>query len=134
MRFLANENFPFASVRRLRQNGHDVFAISEKMAGAKDQTVLAKATEEGRIILTFDRDYGELIYKHNLPIPDGIVYFRFEPASPEQPAEYVLQLIATPNLELKGNLRLLNLGKYDKDRFKTPHLPSIDSTHYHFLQ
>lgn len=112
MRFLANENFPLASVKRLRQNGHDVVAVSEEMAGAKDQEVLARATEEERIILTFDRDYGELIYKHGLPIPDGIVYFRFEPSSPDQPAEYMLQLMATPDyLKLNGKFTVAEPGQ-----------------------
>lgn len=72
MRFLANENFPLGSVRRLRTTGHDVTAIIEDMPGASDTQVLLRAHEESRTILTFDRDYGELLYRQKLPKPDSM--------------------------------------------------------------
>lgn len=62
MRFLANENFPLPSVRLLRSAGHDVLSITEESPGISDDRILARAVAEERIILTFDRDYGELIY------------------------------------------------------------------------
>jgi hypothetical protein len=40
MRFLANENFPLKSIRLLRENGFDVIAVSEEMAGEKDRAIL----------------------------------------------------------------------------------------------
>ncbi len=57
MRFLANENFPFASVQRLRARGHDVAAIVQDSPGAKDSAILERAVREERFIRTFDRDY-----------------------------------------------------------------------------
>jgi predicted nuclease of predicted toxin-antitoxin system len=59
MRFLANENFPLVSVRRLREAHHDVLSVGESMPGIKDEEVLALAALEGRVLLTFDRDYGK---------------------------------------------------------------------------
>ena|SRR5216683_5067308 len=99
MRFLANENFPLASVRRLREEGHDVFAIAESMPASKDEKVLSLAVQEGRILLTFDRDYGKLIYRRGLAAPVGIVYFRCVPTTPSQPAEVVLDLAQVVNFE-----------------------------------
>ena len=61
MQFLANENFPKASVIKLRDANYNVAYGSEDAPGAKDYEVLAGAVDEKRIILTFDRDYGELI-------------------------------------------------------------------------
>ena len=58
MRWLANENFPLASVQLLRAAGHDVVAIIEDTPGAPDTGVLAQAARESRIVLTFDRDDG----------------------------------------------------------------------------
>ena len=63
MRFLANENFPLPSVRLLREAGHDVVSISEETPGITDSQVLSRAVSEQRIILTFDRDYGVMIYR-----------------------------------------------------------------------
>ncbi len=101
MRFLANENFPLSSVFLLRSSGHDVSAIIQDSPGATDEEILSRAVDEQRIILTFDRDYGELIYHLRKPSPPGLVYFRFEPATPTEPAEYLLQLLAQQDISLK---------------------------------
>jgi hypothetical protein len=82
MKFLANENFPLASVRLLRQKNLDVAAIAEDSPGDSDRKVLQRACQEERIILTFDRDYGELIFKHRSSLPAGVIYLRFDPGYP----------------------------------------------------
>lgn len=68
-RFLADENVPLPSIRVLREAGWDVEAVAEFAAGAPDFTVLAHATERGRVLITFDRGFGELInygvYRHH---------------------------------------------------------------------
>jgi predicted nuclease of predicted toxin-antitoxin system len=63
MNFLADENFPVPSVTLLRSNGHDVASIREDSRGASDEAVLRRAVIERRILLTLDRDYGELIFR-----------------------------------------------------------------------
>ena len=60
-RLLANENFPAPSVQVLRSRGYDVVAVAERGAALGDTGVLALAEAEQRWIVTFDRDYGELI-------------------------------------------------------------------------
>lgn len=100
MRFLANENYPLPSIRRLRQSGYDTAAIIEDSPGVSDAVVLARAVNEQRIILTFDRDYGELIYRLRQPAPPGLVYYRLVPATPIEPAEILLKLLADPNVSL----------------------------------
>lgn len=61
-RYLANENFPAETVFWLRERGDDVAHVAETMAGARDLDLLSLARRENRIILTFDRIYGELIF------------------------------------------------------------------------
>lgn len=107
MRFLANENFPLKSVAFLRKAGYEVASITEDSPGIKDQQVLQRAVKERRIILTFDRDYGELIYKHKLPVPPGIIYFRFDPLTPEETAEYLLELFRYSKLQWKGKFTIV---------------------------
>jgi len=101
MRFLANENVPVPTIRYLRTKGYDVVAIIEDSPGIKDYEVLARAVNEQRIILTFDRDYGDLIFKRGLPAPTGLVYFRFAPVTPIEPAEYLLRLLHIEELKLE---------------------------------
>ncbi len=107
MRFLANENFPLPSVIRLRQFGHDVAAIAQDSSGAKDHQVMTRGVREGRVILTFDRDYGELIYRLGLPPPAGVVYFRYDPPTPAEPAMRVASLISIRNLPLEGKFTVV---------------------------
>ncbi|MCZ7673573.1 MAG: DUF5615 family PIN-like protein [Chloroflexi bacterium] len=102
MHFLANENFPLASINKLRSANYDVIAVIEMMPGAIDKQVLTLAHQETRIILTFDRDYGELLFKHKLPKPAGVIFLRFVPLTPEEPAAYILELLANPNIQLEG--------------------------------
>jgi len=111
MRFLANENFPLASVTRLREAGHDVAAVIEDLPGAKDSEVLARAAREERTVLTFDRDYGELIYRLGLPTPVGVIYFRFDPLTPEEPAERLLRLLTVSDLSLEKKFTVVERGQ-----------------------
>jgi predicted nuclease of predicted toxin-antitoxin system len=76
MRFLANENFPGAAVAALEALGHDVVWVRTVAPGAVDRDVLAWAVREGRILLTFDKDFGELAKASNLPSTCGIVLLR----------------------------------------------------------
>lgn len=85
----------------LREAGHDVVSITERSPGISDDAVMRLAHAEGRIIVTFDRDYGELVFRHRLPAPQGVLYLRFLPVSPLEPAEYIARLIAS-GIELQG--------------------------------
>src|SRR3990172_9063501 len=76
MRFLANENFPGDAVAALQGAGHDIVWVRTAAPGSKDEDVLAWAVREGRIILTFDKDFGELAWRLGLPASSGIVLFR----------------------------------------------------------
>ncbi|MBI3360914.1 MAG: DUF5615 family PIN-like protein [Chloroflexi bacterium] len=111
MRLLANENFPLASVRQLRDAGHDVAAVIEDSPGDKDPEVLARAAREDRIVLTFDRDYGELVYRIGSPAPAGVIFFRFDPLTPEEPAERLLALLAVPDLSLEKKFTVAERGR-----------------------
>ena len=82
MQFLANENFPMPSIELLRQQGFTVYSIGEEYSGISDEEVIELAQEKQLIILTFDSDYGELIIRHGLPNPPGVIYFRYKGPAP----------------------------------------------------
>ena len=96
-KLLANENFPLPSVRLLRAAGLDVVSVLDVMPGASDEDVLAYARHELRWILTFDRDYGDLVFRKGMAPPPAIIYLRQEAYSPEKPAELVLAILAMPD-------------------------------------
>ena len=90
VRLLANENFPRAALLALRAAGADVEAVSELMPSASDTDVLAYAAANGLWLVTFDRDYRELIFARKAPAPPAILYLRQGPYPPAWPAEAVL--------------------------------------------
>jgi len=99
VKLLANENFPKASVVLLRKLGYDITSIGEDDPGITDTSVMETAEREQRLILTFDRDYGELIFKHNHKPEQGVLYLRLSAYLPEEPATLVHQLLTGFKLE-----------------------------------
>jgi predicted nuclease of predicted toxin-antitoxin system len=118
MQLLANENFPLVSVQLLRQANYDIASITEDSPGIEDPEVLARAVDEQRIILTFDRDYGELIYRFRLPPPKGVIYLRFRPHTPEEPAAILLDLFQTEGFQIDGRFTII-----ERDRIRQRPLP-----------
>jgi predicted nuclease of predicted toxin-antitoxin system len=94
MRFLANENFPLDAVEALRQKGHDVIWIRTESPGISDPEVLSRAQAEDRILLTFDKDFGELAFRIKLPATSGIILFRISAPSSAVVAQKVIVAIA----------------------------------------
>ncbi|MBV8425818.1 MAG: DUF5615 family PIN-like protein [Hyphomicrobiales bacterium] len=76
MRFLADENLPGEAVAALEQAGHDVVWVRTAAPGSKDEIILAWAVREGRVLITFDKDFGELAWRAGLPASSGIILFR----------------------------------------------------------
>ena len=66
MRLLANENFPLRAVEALRLAGEDVVWVRTESPGISDHDVLARAVSEDRVLITFDKDFGELAVRHGL--------------------------------------------------------------------
>ena len=79
MRILADENFPGAAVAALEAAGHDIVWVRIAAPGATDADVLATAAAEGRVLLTFDKDFGELAALSVLPSSCGVILCRLPP-------------------------------------------------------
>lgn len=93
MRLLADENFPRLVVQELRSRGHDLVWISEETPGISDREVLARATTEGRILITFDKeDFGELIFRDKQKAPFGVILFRIQQDIPNRTQTIVTAL------------------------------------------
>jgi predicted nuclease of predicted toxin-antitoxin system len=84
MRFLANENFPGDAVAALKAAGHDIVWVRTAAPGSKDKDILAWAEREARVLLTFDKDFGELAWHVGLPASSGVVLFRLPTPIPAE--------------------------------------------------
>ena len=118
MRLLADENIPLAAVHALRAAGHDTAAIAEDSPGMSDGAVLERALTENRILLTFDRDFGALVYRSGATVPPGVILLRIPPRTPEEPAQMVVQLAERAELVFEGRFTVV-----DRERVRQRALP-----------
>lgn len=75
-RFLADENFPPSVAQQLSAEGHDVELAAKILRSSPDTAVLRHARESGRGLLTFDSDFGDLIFLEGEAPPPAVFYFR----------------------------------------------------------
>ncbi len=118
MKFLANENFPAASVMALRSLDYDVSSVAEDVPSISDEKVMEIAIAENRTIITFDRDYGELIFKHGYRPAEGVIYLRLEPLYPAYPAEVIHKLVQSTDFQFSGALTVVDVNRVRQKRYK----------------
>ena len=93
LRLLCNENVPRVTVETLRAQGHDVAWIRTDSPGIPDADVLARARREGRVCVTFDKDFGELAARSPMPAGCGLVLLRVSLQTPGDGAVRAAMLI-----------------------------------------
>jgi len=93
MRIIANENIPGDAVNALKQAGHDVIWIRTEAPGIKDCIILEMAQRDKLLIITFDKDFGELAFRYGLPAQCGVILFRMPPLSPESLVRFIVQAV-----------------------------------------
>lgn len=93
MNLLANENFPLSSIEVIQRNNFNIKSIATDFSGITDQEVMEIALWEDRTILTFDRDYGELIFKYGYKPSAGVILFRWDQFRPTEPGQFLIELL-----------------------------------------
>jgi len=83
LKLLVNENIQRQVVEALRQAGWDILWAAEVSPRAEDLDILGRARGEGRVILTFDKDYGEYLFRLGVAAPPGIILARLRLRSPD---------------------------------------------------
>jgi predicted nuclease of predicted toxin-antitoxin system len=117
MKLLANENFPYKSIYYLKTKGYDILSIGVDNPGIKDSDVMTIAINEGRTILTFDRDYGELIFRHNYKPAHGVIYLRLDEYEPEQPGHIIEEIITNTEIDLTRALTVVDKNGLRQRRY-----------------
>jgi predicted nuclease of predicted toxin-antitoxin system len=77
MNLVADENTDRGIVERLRQDGHAVAWIAELSPSVSDEDVLRPAANGGAVMVTEDKDFGELVYRRGLSHA-GVLLVRLE--------------------------------------------------------
>lgn len=110
MRFLADESCDFAVVRALRAAGHAVTAVGEVAAGASDEQVIATAVREGAVLLTEDKDFGQLVFAERRAT-GGVIFIRFPVAFRAELPRVVCRLVEQRGEKLVGSFVVIQPGR-----------------------
>lgn len=109
MIFLADEGVDKSLVELLRARDYDVFYVAESASSISDEDVLALANRDSRILITRDKDFGELVYRLK-KIHSGIILIRMEELPSGSRSTYV-DLFIQENLDkLAGHFVVLQPG------------------------
>lgn len=107
MRLLADENIPFETVRALRAAGHDVFSAAESAPGSAGELLLGRANTDARLLVTFDRDFGDLAVRVGQPAAAGVVLLRMVPESADEVTKLLTGLLARADIEWSGRITVI---------------------------
>lgn len=106
MKFLADENVDKPIVERLRDDGHTVLYVLEMEPGISDEEVIRRANQEFALLLTADKDFGELVFRQRR-IVYGVVLIRLAGLSPQRKAEAAATAIQKHADELARNFTVI---------------------------
>ena len=109
LRFLADESCDFGVVRALRADGYDVLAVSEVTSRSDDRRLIEQAADEGRVLLTEDKDFGWLVYVSQVASP-GVILIRFPGNARETLAQAVMQTVRQHGEQIIGAFVVIQPG------------------------
>ncbi len=109
-KLLANENVPGEVVEAARQAGHDLAWIAESSAGADDDTVLSLSLAEKRVLLTFDKDFGEMAFRQGKDASCGVILLRPRLRGPDYIVQFTLAVLAQ-QISWEGQFSVAQEGK-----------------------
>src|SRR4051812_8270341 len=95
-KFLANENVPADAVAAARQAALHIAWVREISPGISDDDVLALSLSEGRVLVTFDKDFGEMAFEHGKTATPGVVLLRPRLRSPDYLAHFTVAVLTQP--------------------------------------
>jgi predicted nuclease of predicted toxin-antitoxin system len=109
MKWLADENIPNSAIALLRQHGQEVLSVAGFAPSAPDEQVIQIAVDRQCILLSFDRDHGDLIFGQAVVPPPAVVYLRLYPPSPEALEKILTSLIELGDSVLNGQFTVVML-------------------------
>ena len=110
MLFLADESCDFAVVRALRAAGHDVIAVAEISPAAEDSSVADLAVRQRRILLTEDKDFGQLVFA-SMQATEGVIFIRFHASARSKLPGVIVDLVRDMGDELAGAFAVVQPGR-----------------------
>lgn len=102
MRLIVDECTGPSVARWLREQGHDVVYVGDTANGMKDAEIIARAASDKRILITNDRDFGDLIFQSHLPHA-GVLLLRLRNERPSSKIAVLDRILRGYGDSLAGN-------------------------------
>lgn len=109
MKLVADEGVDQPIVSALRAAGFDVVYFAELAPGTEDQAILARAQDADSLLLTCDKDFGELVYRNRLAT-SGVVLIRLHGLTAERKAKLVLEALSFHSTEMLDAFTVISPG------------------------
>jgi len=97
-------------VLALRAAGHDVLVVAEIARSAEDAEVIRLASEKSRVLLTEDKDFGQLVFAGSAPCA-GVVLFRYPVPSRQSVIRAFVELVQDKGDQLRDCFAVVEPGK-----------------------
>lgn len=110
MKLLCDEGVDQQIVQTLRDEGHDVLYVAEVAPGATDDEVFDRANRAGALLLTTDKDFGELVFRQRR-ISRGVLLLRLAGLSQQRKATAVASAVRRFGDELEGAFSVIDPGR-----------------------
>lgn len=110
MNFVADESCAGPVIRAMRKAGHDVVSIAEIAKGATDEDVLERSLNQMRVLITEDRDFGELVYARGQRSA-GVILVRFPSQARSSKATTVVAAVAALGSRLEQAFTVVEPGR-----------------------
>ena len=110
MNFVDDESCARPVIQALREAGHDVVAIAEIARGASDDQVLERALKEKRVLITEDRDFGELVYARGRSSA-GVILVRFPSLARRAKSATVVEAVSRLGSRLRDTFTVVEPGR-----------------------
>lgn len=109
MNLLADEGVERQIVERLRQDGHAVAYIAKLEPGIDDDLILRRANAAQALLITTDKDFGELVFRQRL-VQSGVVLVRLAGLLPDTKAGVVAEVMRSRGVELMDSFSVISPG------------------------
>lgn len=109
MNLLADESVDQPIVERLRQERHPVISVAELSPSISDNEVLDLANNASALLLTSDKDFGELVFRQG-KIHVGVVLLRLAGLAADEKSNCVVEVLRDREAELPGAFTVISPG------------------------
>lgn len=110
MNVVADEGVDGPVVQRLRDDGHDVIYVAELSRGVTDDDVLRQANDRNALLVTADKDFGELVFRQRL-VHSGVLLLRLEGLSNTTKAGFVAEVFREHGAAILGSFSVISPGQ-----------------------